>query len=405
MTTHALALCIGAGPEQIGSILKAQSLGYRVLALDGDPNAPGLALACESRVANICDVDAVVTIARSAGVALTLPVPIGRLLATQGRVHDELGLHGVSYETAMICTDKAAFHRCLAAAKIDLPWQCSYETVAELKDENGAEWPFPVVIKPTYGSGSRGVLVLNSEEAWHQLSQNTNNLTSHYGVGAVIEAFIDGIVLGIDGAVAAGEVVITTVREKEMTPLPWRVELAYKTPSCLPNEATPRIYKEISSALKALGVDGSTFHADAVWTDNGRLVIIEMSARPAGLMITRGLVPLSTGVDFLAEAIKLHATGYGSFEAKYAVPSLLHYWHHNGGIVKQLPSSKEILQDPHVADVEINLRIGQTLHIPASVGELIVNGYMLLRANTWTEIEDSRRHAISLINIESKQYQ
>jgi biotin carboxylase len=394
-----LALAIGAGIEQLGGIRKAQKMGYRVLALDGSAKAPGLCLADEARVVDLRDEHAVVSIAREAGVTFTLPLPIGRILTTQGAVNDALGLLGVTRKSASFCTDKALFNRLLRNAGISLPSQQNFTNSESLCLEDGLSWPYPVVLKPSHGAGSRGVRVLRNRTEWLQLKLLFEAHRSLYEDGAVVEAFIDGKVLGIDGAVVNSKAIITLIREKLMTPLPYRVELAYRAPALLSSKAVDQIDTVFQLAVNALGLDNCVFHSDAIWTMENELVIIELSARPAGLMITQKMVPACKGIDFISEAILLSLTGSGNFASTHERPTLLHYWYHRDGRVCCVPTIDQLISLPNVISAEIGVKQGDVMTLPKSVSELLPNGYILLSADSWVEIETIMQKAASLFKI------
>jgi biotin carboxylase len=396
--TQPLLMSVGAGSEQIATIVHAQRMGYPVLAVDGNPGAPGLLMSDESVVLDIRDEEAVVSVARHHGVAATLPVPIGRLLTTQGAVNDSLGLRGVTRSAALNCTDKALFHACLRKAGLTVPEQIVYAGVTELRRADGSRWPFPAVMKPIHGSGSQGVMVIPTVDDWTLIRDDLDD--SLYDQGVLVQSFVNGIVLGLDGAMQDGRAILTLVREKEMTPWPWRVELTHRAPARLPASARDSITESLQTALVALGVNGSVFHADAIWTVAGELVLIELSARPAGVMITSTLVPECTGIDFLAEAIRLHVGGDGRFASSSLRPSLLHYWNHCSGVVKRAPTVDELRKLPGVVQAEIGLHAGQYVQTPKSIKDLIGNGYLLVSGGCWSDVQATFDQARSLFEIE-----
>ena len=153
------AAVIGASSESIYTINKAKELGLEVLALDGNPDAPGLKAADSSFVVDIRDPEKVFEILdkEENRPDIVLPVPIGRYLTTTGAVNDKYGLTGVTAYAAGICTDKYEFHKVLNEKGLRdaelylLPAGSDFMDASELNEV------YPVVVKPRFGSGSRGV--------------------------------------------------------------------------------------------------------------------------------------------------------------------------------------------------------------------------------------------------------
>ena len=154
------AALIGAGEESLHTIQKAQELGVRVTALDGNPRAAGLAAADEGLTVDIADEKAVLEALRYRKPDFLITGPIGRYLTTAGAVNDALGLPGISRQAAVLCTDKYLFHRKLQEKGLR-NCHCYLLAAGEPipKDAFG-ELDFPAILKPRYGSGSRGIFFL-----------------------------------------------------------------------------------------------------------------------------------------------------------------------------------------------------------------------------------------------------
>lgn len=392
-----MGLAVGAGREQLAAIAAAQAQGFRVLALDGDPEAPGLHLADRAEVVDLRDADTVTRVARLHGVGFTLPVPIGRLLTTQAAVHEAMGLRGVRMACAEVCTDKQRFHEAMSAAGVTVPWQRELPSVQHLRAIEPASFAFPLILKPRYGSGSRGVLVVAGAYEWHDAVAQV--LDEAPAEGWVLQSLVDGVALGVDGAVVRGRARIVLVREKLMSPWPHRVELVYRAPADIPDVATVRLEELLGRALTAVQANDCLFHADVILGPDGQPVLVELSARPSGLRIAAELVPACTGVDLLGQGLRLHQHGHADFAPRRAWPTVLHYWHHAGGIVQQAPDAAALRQLPNVNGAEVGWMPGQTVCGPASVAELLPAGHLLVSAPTWNEVESTLCRALSLFEV------
>ena len=99
-------LILGASLLQVPAIIKAKELGYYVGVVDYDASAPGIQYADEYYNVSTNDIAHVVELAkrfRANGVTtLATDLPVRTVAA----VCEELGLPGISLETAIRATDK-----------------------------------------------------------------------------------------------------------------------------------------------------------------------------------------------------------------------------------------------------------------------------------------------------------
>lgn len=176
MIQHKKAALIGAGEESLHTIEKAQELGVFVTALDGNPKAAGLQAADEGLAVDISREDEVIKALQEEAPDFVITGPIGRYLTTAGAVNDAFQLRGINRQSAVWCTDKYLFHEKLHAAGLRdchcerVPAFCGKDAeqvrqiVDKLMKKAEEEFSFPAILKPRYGSGSRGIFFLNSLE-------------------------------------------------------------------------------------------------------------------------------------------------------------------------------------------------------------------------------------------------
>lgn len=299
------AVVIGAGPEAVYAIAVAQERGYHVIAFDGNKEAEGLSYADEAVVADIRDASQIWTRLRQKP-DLVLPVPIGRYLISAGAVNDYYGLRGLSEEAADCCTDKYCFHRqlstqglregtCLLLAKGMSARQAAGNAVNALQKERSVREPdTSMIIKPRYGSGSRDVMLVQSEE----------DIVSFLGTGEVtedlvIETVFPGKEYGIDAAVFDGRLFLFLVREKILTAPPYRQCVGYLAVDRKKEDVLyGRISAYLEQVISVLGLNHCLMHCDLMW--NGEEpVLIELSGRPSGHNLHNLFTPLATGINMV----------------------------------------------------------------------------------------------------------
>src|SRR5213593_4400868 len=112
---------VGAGRHQRRAIERARELGLRVVAVDRNPEAPGLAAADEGEVVDFTDVEAVTEAGRRHRVDGVLTVSADRAVPVVAAVAEALGLPGIGVETAHLMTHKVAMRRRLAEGGVPQP--------------------------------------------------------------------------------------------------------------------------------------------------------------------------------------------------------------------------------------------------------------------------------------------
>lgn len=384
------ALIIGAGEEALHTIQKAKEAGLTVAAMDGNPKAAGLKEADEAVVVNISEETEAVAAAQRIKPDFLLTVPVGRYLTTTGAVNDTLGLPGIGKAAAENCTDKWQFHRLLEKEGLRSA-KCSLltgrETAGEWEEILG-NFPYPAVLKPRYGSGSRGIFVVKHEgeaarvleELYGEHRPVEAGEAKEHDQDYLLEECIEGEEYGIDGAVIGGKFHLILLRRKENTPFPARQAVAYF--SVQPSDAfygQAEVY--LKQVIKVLNLQECLVHGDLLRTRKGPFVI-ELSARPSGHNLHNLFTPLATGVDMAKEYIAYRMGKSCSFTPAYTKKLMIHYFDLEGD-VNYVPSEEEVnrlMQEKGYRLLQWNCRInpGERLEKVSDGHSLMGRGYYIL---------------------------
>jgi biotin carboxylase len=311
-------LSIGAGREQVGPIRIARALGLRVLALDGNPEAEGLKEADHAIAQNPSHAQLSMEIARAAEVRALLPVPLGRLLAVAGEVTSELGLPGPRRRATMLSTDKLKMRRALAADGLSQPLTME---VAHGMDIGCVLRRFSgrMILKPRFGSGSRGVALVNCEAEANAL------LARFPGAACLAEEHVEGAEFGVDGYAMGGTTGILCIRLKELTPPPDRIGTGYLVSPEIHAKTESIVRAPLERAVTALGFTNCLWHADVILSENSASCwIIEISCRPSGYFLSESLVPAVCGINPYQQMLaELTDCGGGAdFKPKFQIAGL-----------------------------------------------------------------------------------
>ena len=361
------AAIIGASGEALHTIEKAHAYGLYVVALDGNPEAEGLQAADEGQVVDISDENAVIGALESEKPDFVLTAPIGRYLTTIGAVNDVLGLPGISREMAVLCTDKLEFHRRLSAQGLR---NCHCYAVNGQEGER-LEIDFPAILKPRYGSGSRGIhMVMNQEELKAAFCAIQGELY-------VLEECIAGDEYGVDGVVTKKGFQMILLRKKENTPPPVRQAVGYF--SVLPSEEKwQEIQAYMTCVIECLGLRECLLHADLIRGEDGPF-IIELSARPSGHNLHNLFTPLCTGIDMAEEYIKYRMGLSCQFQPEHTRSMMIHYFDMEGR-VRNVPTRRDVEQaiGGRLAAWNCTLTKGEVLQPVSDGHSLMGRGYFIL---------------------------
>jgi len=212
----------------------------------------------------------------------------------------ELGLISNSYQSGVMATNKARMRKAFDENNVNSPRSIS---TTEFDKGLFEKLAFPLIVKPTDRSGSRGVAkVFNMDE----LEQAINRaLGESLEKKAVIEEFIQGEEVSVESISWKGKHYILTITDKVTTGEPYFVELEHHQPSGLPENVQNDIRTETFKALNALDIKFGAGHSEFKITEDGKVMAIEVGARMGGDFIGSHLVELSTGYDFLKGVINV----------------------------------------------------------------------------------------------------
>ena len=376
---------IGASSESVYAINEAKARGIRTIAIDGNPSAPGLACADEGVAVDLRNTEAVYDFFEKNPVDFLLPVPVGRILTTSGAVNDRFGLPGIGRKAAELATDKWEFHQALAVAGLR-----SAEAVLVNKKEDLAvlrDSAYPVVMKPRFGSGSRAVKVYRSFE---ELEEDTKDIDV-YDEDYIVETCKPGTEYGVDAFIAGGEFHLILLREKLLTPEPYRQCVGYY--ALEQTEAAAALFDRIGTLLKGavrvLGLDECLMHAD-IMDDGSEAFIIELSPRPSGHYLHNYFTRYATGFDMLSEYID-YATARAQgrdHKVSYtynASSMLIRYFDLLEGIVEKLPAKEEIEKNENIVCYNCYMKEGDRLGKVIDGSSVMGRGFYVIKAPTLQE--------------------
>ena len=226
---------------------------------------------------------------------------IGSDLATHtvNYIQRKLGMPCNPEITDTIATNKFEMRKALSAAGVPCPGFLKVSEVPKKGDLSGMR--YPMIVKPTDRSGSRGIYKVNSFE--ELCGAVPASIQSSFERCAVIEEYIEGTEYSCEGISFAGEHHLLAFTKKYTTGAPHFIETGHYEPADIPPEKRAEISRDTVRALDALHIEYGASHTEFMITPAGDARIIEIGARMGGDCIGSDLVYLSTGIDYTAMVI------------------------------------------------------------------------------------------------------
>lgn len=384
-------LIIGAGIDQLPAYERAAALGIKTVAVDFNPHAPAFAIADKHFVVSTRNIADVLKVAKEVNSSMGLDgvMTIGAEVSpTVSAVVEAFDLPGVSEHVAHLTTNKCARAEVFRKAEVSFP------EYAVINRKNFAHsLNYPVVIKPSDNSASRGVRIIENDNQLQAALPEALALSSDGNV--IVEAYIPGDQISIEGVVVNGELHVTAIADRNYSRNPYYYPLMVEDGGEMPTKHSTSTVENMCSAfakaVAAVGIHTGPSKGDLIIAENGRVYVIEVTSRLSGGGFCSRVVPRVNGINIVDATIMLAVGKVPDIEThtpKFSKGMCHRYYFHKPGKIKEIQGLDELSQQEGVVEVVINqpFAVGQVLDPPSYANRLF---YLIT-------IADTREHAIAL---------
>jgi biotin carboxylase len=318
---------------------------------------------------------------------------------TAARLADRFGLPGLPVQTVARLRDKAAMRAAAEAAGLRVPRYAEAVDTATLTAA-AERVGFPAVLKPAASAGSVHVsrvddaAQLAEAYAWMEADPRTD-LGRRLDGRVLLEEYLDGPEVSIEGFVSRGEIRVLTITRKLLGPEPWFVEVGHIVPHELDEPTQAEVEAYVAAVARALGLTLGVFHCELRLV-GGEPVLVELGARLPGGHIT-DLVELVTGVSLPVVMLAAH-TGldpatlgaFGTPRAKHAALAAITAAT-GSGPVTGITGLDRLRSAPDVIDVQVYVSPGDDLPLPDDFRARL--GHVIFAADSYSAALE-RWHAV-----------
>ena len=316
-------LMLGGSRQQVVAIETACQLGYRTVLCDYLPDNPGQHVADVFYQESTTDRDLMLQIARKEQVSGVLAYSSDPAAPTAAYVAERMGLPTNPLSAVETLSEKHLFRAHLAKVGLPCPKaspvaaDATASEVMDLASQNGMN--YPLVVKPTDSSGSKGVTVIDQPDnevfaaALAHASEFSRNRV------LVLEEYIEASfprVIGGDVFVVDGEVrfwgLMSCLRDESLGGL---VPIGERNPSGLTPLQTTKVKQVIQDLVSSLNLRFGELNVEVIIGKDDVPYMLELGARAGGNMIPVQLSDIS-GID-LVEANVRYAMGDNSLDVRF----------------------------------------------------------------------------------------
>lgn len=304
-------LLLGGSAQQVVAIKTAKRLGYYTVLCDYLPDNPGQYVADKYYNVSTTDIEAVYKVASEEKVEGILAYASDPAALPAAIVAERLGLPANSSEAVAILGVKHNFRKFLADNAFACPQNFTIKPDTEIDyiKEKIKGLHFPIVVKPTDSSGSKGVTVLHSVDGIASAIAVAESYSRNKVL--IVEEFIESdfpAVIGGDIFVWDGKVILygemSCLRDGKYNGL---IPVGKKSPAGLNKKQITNIHNELQRIITLLDIHFGELNIEILLDKNDNVHFLELGPRAGGNMIPIELSDIFA-VD-LVEANVLAAMG------------------------------------------------------------------------------------------------
>lgn len=291
---------IGASYLQLPLIKKAKEMGYVTHVFAWKANDVGEQEADFFYPISIVEKEIIHERCRDIGIVGICSIASDLAAVTVNYVAEKLNLCGNTLSSSMKSTNKHLMRIAFEENNDPSPKSILLEDDMDLSK---LEMKYPLIVKPTDRSGSRGIYKVNS------IAELNNAIVASMKEGfekkVLIEEYVDGQEYSVEGISFQGRHRILAITQKYTTGAPHFIETGHMEPAPVTQQMYYKIVETISHALNTLGIENSASHSEIKIDTEGNIKIIEIGGRMGGDCIGSHLVKYSTGIDYLKAVIQV----------------------------------------------------------------------------------------------------
>ena len=386
---------VTAGYWQLPAMKRAKMMGFHCVAIDSNPEAPGLAVSDTPIVAQLNDLERITNAIDSLGLevcaVLSYCSEVGIFPAAQLRDYYKLGFPGLQEVTIFL--DKSEQRRILDEQGFLNPIWRVFDQDTDIHAESEFI-KYPKVIKPIDSSGSRGVSVVNSAKDLDKAVEIAYTHSKNKKI--IIEQFIDGDEFTVEVTAQKGNIRILLITKKIKISAELKT-VAAELWSVNPEE---RVFLQLSDLAKkvfsAFGLVKGVGHLEAINGKDGNFYVVEAAIRGGGFNLADKMVETTTGFNYRQWCIDTEANIENDSEIRFYKPTVLLFQPSEEGVLQNVFGIQEANLLPDVY-VEQLIETGKTISKALTDSDRVYSAIVSARSSD--DLQNKKEYVQSVIKV------
>lgn len=291
-------MILGAASGQLPFINICREKGACVIVASPNGDYPGIGMADQFYDCDTRDKEKILEIAEREKIDAITTDQTDVSVPSVAYVAEKMGLKGIGYEKSLLFTDKYKMRCAAKQIGINVPEFRSAQSLDEA-EQCVKDMTFPVMIKPTNSSGSRGVYRADNIE---ELKNHYENSVRFSSTGTVIiEEYIAGKEYLADGFAMDGKYINLDVGIKQY----FDKEGMYISKMCMFSSAElasdsveHQVLETNKRLIEGLGLEFGITHGEYIYSPKkNKVYLVEIAARGGGVYLSSDLTPEASGID------------------------------------------------------------------------------------------------------------
>lgn len=389
-------LLLGGSYAQMPIIKEAKRQGLYVITCDYLPENPGHKLADEYYNVSTTDKDAVLNLAIKLKPDIVYAYASDPAAPVASYVTEKLGLTGNPYNCVRILTEKDLFRNLLKNQGLNCPKNV---TVNDHKNafEKIRDLSFPIIVKPTDSSGSKGVTLIKRPNQISDAIKYAFKFSR--SKRAILEEYIDnsnGDLHG-DGFVLDGKLVFCCLGDHLYSSgfNPFN-PCGTLWPTGLSESNIDTVKKDVEKIISASGFKFGPLNIEARINKDGKPYIMEIGPRNGGHFVPQA-IQYATGFDMVKAIIDILCNKEINIPYELSLFSAYYALHSDiPGVLNKITFSEELT--PYIKEFHQYRFPGDKINLFSGSNEAL--GILLLQFKTRKEMDSVMSGIKQMLSVE-----